>query len=83
MPKMEAHDFYCLNCGRAGLPVYRPLSHKREKFHRKKMFCIYCNMEVNHIEITNPEEKSLFLEDFRKGVYKDEAEASANFCKMR
>lgn len=79
----EIHDFYCLRCGNKGIPVFRKDSRRHEKFHRKKLFCMYCQMEINHIEITSLEEKLKFIEEFKNGVYKDEAEASANFCKMR
>lgn len=78
---MNTHDFYCMKCGKKGLPVIRPRNNQREKFHRKKLYCIYCKEEVNHIECCNDQEVNKFLQNFKEGVYQDEAEASLSFIR--
>ena len=80
MAKYEAHDFYCLNCGRKGLPCQRKMGQQREQFHRKKLHCIFCNLSVNHMEIRNQEEKEYFMEAFENGDFKEEAEESIRCC---
>lgn len=81
MAKYEEHKFYCLLCGKAGIPLRRNVGFKHGALHRKKLYCPYCKTEVNHIEIQNLEEEIRFKEDFAKGVYKNEAEESCNFLR--
>ena len=75
------NDFYCLNCGKKGIPLPRPVSLLRSNGHRKKMYCPFCKIEVNHIECSSYEEKMQFIEDFNAGKYKEEAINSINFVK--
>lgn len=78
--KTEEHSFYCLGCGKAGIPLMRPISHKREKFHRKKLYCPYCGCTINHIECTNPIEVMEFKLAFKNGEFIEEAENSKKEC---
>lgn len=71
--------FYCLHCGKQGIPIPRNRGHQREKFHRKRMYCPHCKIDVNHIEIKNYSEEQQFKENFNKGVYKLEAQESISF----
>lgn len=80
MAKYEEHTFYCLLCGRPGIPLRRKKGFQHGAYHRKKLYCPYCKVEVNHMEIRNFMEKEKFLEDFKNGVYKDEAEESLAAC---
>ena len=64
MAKYESHDFYCINCGNKGLPVFRNNGRLHSSFHRKKLWCCHCKTECNHIEIRNQEEKEQFMEAF-------------------
>ena len=43
-------DFYCTRCGRQGIPIARRLGHGREAGHLKRLFCLTCKEEVNHVE---------------------------------
>lgn len=43
-------DFYCTRCGRQGIPIARRLGAEREAGHLKKLFCLSCKQEVNHVE---------------------------------
>ena len=71
MGRHESHDFFCCNCGRQGLPIARPAARKRERFHLKDLYCIYCKTNYNHVEVTNSQEKQEFLENFTEGVYEN------------
>ena len=81
MANYETHDFYCLRCGQPGIPVMRKLGKQREGFHRKRLYCPHCKVEINHVEVRNQEEKEQFLEAFNNGEYKNEAEES--LCHVR
>ena len=43
--------FFCVECGREGIPILRKQCSQRERGHLKKLYCIYCQKEVNHAEI--------------------------------
>ena len=79
----ETHDFYCLYCGKKSLPLMRKQNHKHEKFHRKVLFCPHCGQVVNHIEITNDEERNWFIEHFEAGDFTSEAIRSIEFERLR
>lgn len=44
-------EFYCTKCGRRGIPIARKKGQQREPGHLKRLFCLYCQEEVNHAEI--------------------------------
>lgn len=77
--KTVTSDFYCLRCGRPGIPIARRESLQHEAHHRKKLYCPWCKLTVNHIECRTFAEIEEFKENFSKGVYKDEAEESLAF----
>ena len=70
------NDFYCIKCGNKSLPLARRDSLKKEKFHRKKLYCYHCKEVCNHIECSSMEDVNEFLENFENGVYTDEAKNS-------
>lgn len=43
-------EFYCTSCGNKGIPIARRGSHGREAGHLKRLFCLHCQREVNHVE---------------------------------
>ncbi|MCQ2499365.1 MAG: hypothetical protein MJ133_10330 [Lachnospiraceae bacterium] len=57
------HDFYCTRCGRKGIPVCRH-GRMREPGHLKKLFCINCQEEINHVECVSASKYT--VEDFLK-----------------
>lgn len=79
--KFNEHDFYCIKCGHKGIPLSRKQGHQHGRFHRKKLFCLYCQQEVNHIECKNDEDVAEFKRNFENGVYKDEAEESVSYVR--
>jgi hypothetical protein len=77
----EAHDFYCLNCGNKGIPIMRKEGWQHGRMHRKKLYCLHCREEVNHIECKTYADVIEFRENFENGVYKNEAEESLSFMR--
>ena len=75
------HDFYCMQCGNKGIPLMRKDSLKHKDFHRKKLYCIHCKEEVNHIECKTQDDVDKFKTDFENGVFVDEAEESISFIR--
>lgn len=75
------HSFYCISCGNKGIPLSRQQSHKHSKMHRKKLYCINCRCEVNHIECSTFDQVEEFKFNFQNGVYKNEAEESLSFIR--
>ena len=66
------HSFFCIKCGNRGIPIPRKQGHQHERFHKKKLWCVHCREEVNHIECKTFDEVETFKENFKKGVYKNE-----------
>lgn len=44
-------NFKCTVCGKEGIPIGRRQSRQREFGHLKKLYCIHCKKETNHVEI--------------------------------
>lgn len=63
---------FCTKCGNEGIPIQRKRGQYREKFHKKKLYCLHCQEQVNHVECKNEEEIAEFRKDFEEGKYKDE-----------
>lgn len=76
---MALHDFYCINCGNKGIGLMRKQGFKHASMHRKKLYCVICKREVNHVECKTFDEVETFRTNFENGVYKDEAEESLSF----
>ena len=75
------HNFYCINCGNKGISLMRKQGFKHERMHRKKLYCLFCKKEVNHIECKTFDEVQEFRENFENGVYKNEAEESISYVR--
>jgi hypothetical protein len=64
-------EFYCTKCGNKGIPIGRPVSLQREFQHYKKLYCLHCREEVNHVEIRAFDHYSYedFKKDFEEGKF--------------
>lgn len=64
-------DFYCVNCGKKGIPIVRREGKHRELGHLKKLYCFYCNSEQNMVEIISGSRYTLedFLIEFNNGNF--------------
>ena len=81
MARYTQHSFYCTQCGNEGIPIMRKEGHQHGRFHRKKLYCLHCKKEINHIECKTYADVIEFKENFKRGVYKNEAEASVCFVR--
>lgn len=55
-------EFYCTCCGQRGIPIFRKGNQRREAGHLKKLYCLNCQREVNHVEIAD---NSYSISDFK------------------
>jgi hypothetical protein len=78
--KIDIHDFYCLNCGNKAGSCVRPQAHRREKFHRKKLYCPHCQLTLNCVETKSDIEAYEFKEEFLTGAFAEEAKLSIEEC---
>lgn len=62
-------SFYCPVCGKEAMVLPRPRSLTRRAFHRKKLYCFWCEETHNCVECRNELERCKFLEDWKKGKY--------------
>ena len=74
-------EFWCINCGKKGIPIMRDRSGIRGAGHRKALYCVTCRTVVNHVETRNAEEAQRFREDYDAGRYAEEAEASIAYAR--
>ncbi len=72
----RTHRFFCIQCGQEGVPLARKQGHKHGKFHRKKLYCFHCKMEMNHVECKSDDEVYEFKMDYEEGVFTDEVKDS-------
>ena len=79
MSGYEQHTFWCIRCGNRGVDLQRKVNHRHGKHHRKKLWCPWCKMEVNHVECRNDWEVEEFKEKFAAGEYKQELKESLNY----
>lgn len=71
MARLENHQFYCTKCGNRGINVWRNPAAQRGKGHLKKLYCIYCQEEVNHYECYNEKDVAKFKMKFERGDFDD------------
>lgn len=62
--KVIQSEFYCTQCGFKGIPIWRKENKKREQGHLKRIFCLKCQKETNHVEIKDSYTYNDFLFEF-------------------
>ena len=77
----EIHRFFCIGCGKEGIPLFRRAGFEKSSLHRKKLYCAWCKQTVNHVEIRNDQEKESFLESFAQGAFLEEFAESVEYIK--
>jgi hypothetical protein len=65
------NEFYCTKCGNKGIPIARKKGQEREAGHLKKLFCLKCQEETNHVECKpfSHYEHEDFLFEFENGNF--------------
>ena len=62
--KTTQSRFFCSCCGKEGIPVQRKKGQDRQGGHLKKLYCLSCKKETNHVEVR--EIGGYDIEDFKK-----------------
>lgn len=44
-------EMYCVYCGNKGITIPRRNGRYKEPGHLKKLYCVHCKTETNHVEI--------------------------------
>lgn len=79
--KTEVHRFFCLKCGKEGIPLSRKMYHMKGSGHRKKLYCPWCKETLNHYECLSEKDVQEFKIKFAEGAFKDEAEESVSYVR--
>lgn len=68
------NDFYCVKCGNKGIPIARKKGQEREAGHLKKLYCLKCKDETNHVECKpfSHYEYTDFLDEFENGNFTED-----------
>ena len=63
-------SFFCTKYGKEGIPLSRKKAKMRNELHLKKIWCIHCKEEVNHLEIRSfDHNKEELLERLKNGEF--------------
>lgn len=64
-------NFYCTCCGNKGIPIFRVSGQEREPGHLKKLYCLFCQQEVNMVEVKPTGKYNLenFLIEYENGNF--------------
>lgn len=68
------HIFFCTQCGRQGIPICRKKSKMKEGGHLKKLYCLYCKKEINHVECIeySDYDAEMFRREYQAGNFKED-----------
>ena len=71
--KVTTSEFYCTKCGSRGIPIVRRVGKQREAGHLKKLYCLNCKEEVNHVEVKQSGGYTIreFQAEFEKGNFEN------------
>lgn len=78
-------EFYCTSCGQKGLPIWRRKGGEREAGHLKKIFCLKCQREVNHVECKpwTKYDYDNFKEEFEYGNFDELGQRKVPYGKLK
>ena len=89
--KTTISEFYCVECGKKGIPIARKLGAQREAGHLKSLWCVYCQKQTNHAEIRPF--GTYTVENFKEEFYESKKNiflsvrvvfwSGRNFCRNR
>lgn len=63
--------FFCTECGKEGLPIQRKMGQRREAGHLKRLYCLNCKKEINHMEIRDIDDYGIeqFEQEYQLGRF--------------
>ena len=79
------NEFYCTRCGSKGIPIVRKRGQEREAGHLKRIFCLKCQEEVNHVECKpfSHYEYCDFLTEFDNHNFDDEGNRKMTYGQLK
>lgn len=79
------NEFYCTQCGGRGLPIVRTKGKEREAGHLKKLFCLNCQKETNHVECryNTKYDYSDFLVEFENYNFDNDGNRKMTYGELR
>lgn len=85
MCAINISDFYCSLCGTKGIPIPRRKGAAREAGHLKKLFCICCNKETNHVECRSGTkyDYSDFIIEYEYGNFSEEGNRIRTYGELK
>lgn len=78
-------EFYCTFCGNKGIPIQRAKGRGREAGHLKKLYCLTCKRETNHVEckeFTHYSKEDFFFE-FENDNFTEEGKRKLEYTQFR
>lgn len=78
------HTFYCTQCGRQGIPICRKKSRMKEGGHLKKLYCLNCKREVNHVECIAGSyyDAEMFRKEYQAGNFQKDGNRLLEWTKL-
>ena len=83
MAKTIESNFYCTRCGKQGIPIQRKKGAEREGGHLKKLFCVSCKDEVNHVECKVSYTYENFLFEYENGNFDADGNRVRTYGQLR
>jgi hypothetical protein len=77
------NSFYCTQCGNQGIPIWRKKNASREKGHLKKIFCLNCQKETNHVECNNNYTYEDFIFEFKHKNFSADGQRLMTYKQLR
>ena len=70
----DPSEFYCTKCGKRGFDIPRKRGQEREAGHLKRLWCLNCKEEHNHVECKpwTKYDYNDFLLEFNEGNFDEE-----------
>ena len=85
MGTIISNDFYCTQCGNKGIPIARRRGAEREAGHLKKLYCLKCKKERNHVECKpfSHYDYEDFLIEFNNGNFDEEGNRKISYGELK
>lgn len=77
----DTSSFYCTCCGTRGIPIARRRGSERDAGHLKRIYCLNCKKEINHVEckLFSKYDYEDFLLEFNYGNFNENGERKEKY----
>ena len=82
---LSSSDFYCTECGNRCIPITRRRGAEREAGHLKRIFCLHCKEEWNHVECKpfSHYDYNDFLTEFNYNNFDEEGNRKISYGELK